>query len=210
MGFLSLLTVLSIFSKNPYQHLLLYGSLYLPICIYKFSYSPYIIFTYTHREFLDLKSGQSYRLYHPDPLRVGQFWACQNLQKRSLVNNNVGAKCVDASWVRQQASRHFQHCKFGDRFLRSTCFLKLARPLQLFCTILSLQQASMQILPVAPYVDTPAQFKVKHKTEQWVFPAVKNKKGLKLDLSAFRIPSKISLVVISISSKVFFLKKIIL
>lgn len=126
------------------------------------------------------------------------------------MNNNVGEKSVNASWVRQQASRHFQHCNFGARYLRSTCFLKLARPLQLFCTILSLQQASMQILPVAPYVDTPALFNVKHKTEQWEFPAVKNKKGIKLDLPAFRIPSKISPVAISNSSKVLFLKKIIL
>lgn len=85
----------------------------------------------------------------------------------------------------------FQHCNIRNRQLRSTCFLKLARPLQLFCTVLSLQQASMQIFPVAPYVDTPAQFNVKHKTKQWEFSAVKNEKLLKLGLLAFRIPSKI-------------------
>lgn len=121
-----------------------------------------------------------------------------------------GKKSVFSSQVRQKASRHFQHCNFGDRYLRSTCFLKLARPLQLFCTILSLQQASMQILPVAPYVDTPAQFNVKHKTEQWGFPVVKNKRRLKLEMSGFRMPSKISLVTISNSSKALFLKKMIL
>lgn len=112
-----------------------------------------------------------------------------------------------SSQVRQKASRHFQHCNFGDRYLRSTCFLKLARPLQLFCTILSLQQASMQILPVAPYVDTPAQFNVKHKTEQWGFPVVKNKRGLKLEISGFRIPSKISFLWLSqILAKLCFLR----
>lgn len=96
-----------------------------------------------------------------------------------------------------------------ERYLRSTCFLKLARPLQLFCTILSLQQASMQILPVAPYVDTPAQFNVKHKTEQWGFPVVKNKKGLKLEMSGFRIPSKICLLWLSqILAKLCFFKKL--
>lgn len=52
----------------------------------------------------------------------------------------------------------------------------------------------MQILPVAPYVDTPAQFNVKHKTEQWGFPVVKNKRGFKLEMPGFRIPSKISLL----------------
>jgi len=67
----------------------------------------------------------------------------------------------------------------------------------------------MQILPVAPYVDTPAQFNVKHKTKQWEFPAVKNEKGLQLDLSAFRIPAKTSFVAILNSSKALFLKKII-
>lgn len=68
----------------------------------------------------------------------------------------------------------------------------------------------MQILPVAPYVDTPAQFNVKHKTEQWGFPVVKNKRGLKLEMPGFRIPSKSSLVAISNSSKGLFLKKMIL
>lgn len=125
------------------------------------------------------------------------------------MNNSVEEKPVFSSQVRQKAGRHVQHCDFGDRYLRSTCFLKLARPLQLFCTILSLQQASMQILPVAPYVDTPAQFNVKHKTEQWGFPVVKNKKGLKLEMSGFRIPSKICLLWLSqILAKLCFFKKL--
>lgn len=124
------------------------------------------------------------------------------------MTNTVGEKkSVFSSQVRQKASRHFQHCNFGDRYLRSTCFLKLARPLQLFCTILSLQQASMQILPVPPYVDTPAQFNVKQKTEQCGFPVVKNKRGLKLEMSGFRIPSKISLSCLSqVLAKLFFLR----
>lgn len=162
------------------------------------------IHIHTHR-FLDPKFAYiGNRLYHPDPSRAGQFYACQDVQR---VNNNMGSKSVDASWVSQQASRYFQHHNFGDRYLRSTCFLKLARLLQLFCTVLSLQQASMQILPVAPYVDTPAQFNVKHKTEQWEFPAVKNKKGPKVDLSAFRTPSKLSLVATSNLEKLGLVRK---
>jgi len=52
-------TVLSVFSKSQYQHLLLYVNLNVPIRIHKFSYSLYILFTYTHTEFLDLKFAQS-------------------------------------------------------------------------------------------------------------------------------------------------------
>ncbi len=97
----------------------------------------------------------------------------------------------------------FQYRNFGDRQLRPTCFLKLARPLQLFCTILSLQQASMQILSVAPYVDTPALLNVKTKlnNESFLWLKIMIKRGLKVDFSAFRSPSKISLVAISNSSQ---------
>lgn len=119
-----------------------------------------LLYSHVHIEFLNLECAQSYRQPYPasDSCKYVKMH-----RKGAWEMITWWKKSVYRSSVRQQASMHLQYRNFGDRQLRPTCFLKLARPLQLFCTILSLQQASMQILSVAPYVDTPAPFNVKTK-----------------------------------------------